>query len=292
MRVKLFLTGLLAASTIAIASENCDSSKVNVSEAQKALSGVLGNAKVISVSNTPINGLYEIVIENMGRKIPIYADCSFKYIVNGEIIDVSKKVSLTRERFQQLQAQSALEKEAKLTKILGKNKVEALKSKGLLEAINIVDLKNLPKSNVTYGNGSFKIYVLTDPQCPFCARFHEEIKKVLAKRKDVSFEMIMYPLPFHKHASGIAQNIICQNDNTAKQKIMDNAFSYTSKNNEKALASLENHCDTGKQVIDANLKYGQTNGIDGVPTVIFPQGIAISGVLPADLLNELINILK
>jgi thiol:disulfide interchange protein DsbC len=294
MKLKLFFAGLMSATSLVMAAESClgDGSKVKTSEVQKALSGILGNAKVVSVSNAPISGLYEVVIESGGRKVPIYVDCNLKYLVNGEIIDINKRISLTRERLQQLQSQANSEKESKLVKILGKDKVEMLKKEGLLEAVNIVDLKSIPKPNVSYGNGNIKIYVITDPQCPFCARLHEEIKKVLAQRKDVSFEIIMYPLPFHKHASGVAQNIICQNDNAAKQKMLDTAFSYTAKGNENGLASLEKPCNAGKQAIDNNLKYGQTNGINGTPTIIFPKGVAISGALPADKLNKLIDILK
>jgi thiol:disulfide interchange protein DsbC len=294
MKLKLFFAGLMSAASLAMAAESClgGGSKVSTSEVQKALSGILGNAKVVSVSNAPISGLYEVVIESGGRKVPIYVDCNLKYLVNGEIIDINRKVSLTRERFQQLQSQANSEKEEKLVKILGKDKVEMLKKEGLLEAVNIVDLKSIPKPNVSYGNGNIKIYVITDPQCPFCARLHEEIKKVLAQRKDISFEMIMYPLPFHKHASGVAQNIICQNDNTLKQKTLDTAFSYTLKNDENGLTSLEKPCNAGKTAVDNNQKYGQANGVNGTPTIIFPKGVAISGALPADKLNKLIDILK
>jgi thiol:disulfide interchange protein DsbC len=294
MKLKLFFAGLMSAASLAAAAESClgGGSKVSTSEVQKALSGILGNAKVVSVSNAPLSGLYEVVIESGGRKVPIYVDCNLKYLVNGEIIDINKRISLTRERLQQLQSQANSEKEEKLVKILGKDKVEMLKKEGLLEAVNIVDLKSIPKSNVTYGNGNVKVYIITDPQCPFCAKLHEEIKKVLAQRKDVSFEMIMYPLPFHKHASGVAQNIICQNDNAAKQKMLDTAFSYTAKGDENGLASLEKPCNAGKQAVDNNLKYGQANGINGTPTMVFPKGVAISGALQADKLNKLIDILK
>jgi thiol:disulfide interchange protein DsbC len=294
MKLKLFFAGLISATSLAMAAESClgDGSKVSTSEVQKALSGILVNAKVISVSNAPLSGLYEVVIESGGRRVLIYVDCNLKYLINGEIIDINKKVSLTRERLQQLQSQVNSEKEEKLVKILGKDKVEILKKEGSLEAVNIVDLKSIPKPNVTYGNGNIKIYVITDPQCPFCARLHEEIKKVLAQRKDVSFEMILYPLPFHKHASGVAQNIICQNDNAAKQKMLDAAFSYTAKGDENGLVSLEKPCSAGKQAVDNNLKYGQANGINGTPTIVFPKGVAISGALPAEKLNKLIDILK
>jgi Disulfide bond isomerase protein N-terminus. len=102
MKLKLFFAGLMSAASLAAAAESClgGGSKVSTSEVQKALSGILGNAKVVSVSNAPISGLYEVVIESGGRKVPIYVDCNLKYLVNGEIIDINKKVSLTRERLQ------------------------------------------------------------------------------------------------------------------------------------------------------------------------------------------------
>ena len=104
--------------------------------------------------------------------------------------------------------------------------------------------------------------------------------------------MILYPLPFHKYASGISQNIICQKDTALKQKILDTAFNNTLKNDENGLTSINKPCNTAKQVLDNNLKYGQANGINGTPTIIFPKGIAISGALPAETLNKLIDLLK
>jgi thiol:disulfide interchange protein DsbC len=90
----------------------------------------------------------------------------------------------------------------------------------------------------------------------------------------------------------VAQNIICQNDNTVKQKMLDTAFSYAAKGNENGLASLEKFCNAGKQDVDNNLKYGQANGINGTPMIIFPGGVVISGALRADMLNKLIDVLK
>ncbi|PMP77928.1 MAG: disulfide bond formation protein DsbC, partial [Sulfurihydrogenibium sp.] len=242
---------------------------------------------------SPIQGLYEVVIQSGDRKVPIYMDCNLKYLVNGEIIDVNKKVSLTRERFQQLQAQVNSEKEVKLAKILGKDKVEMLKKEGLIELISIVDVKNLPKPNVTYGNGNNVIYVLTDPQCPFCAKLHKEMEKVLSSRKDVKFEMIFYPLPMHNHAKGIAENIECQKDNATKQSMLNKSFDNVLSRNESGLSALDKPCANSKSIIENNIKFAQSIGINGTPTMIFPKkGIAVSGAIPAETLNKLIDILK
>ncbi|WP_297888794.1 DsbC family protein [Sulfurihydrogenibium sp.] len=296
MKLKLFVAGLMALSTSIFAAESClggGNTKISTSQVEKALSGILGNAKVVSVSDSPIQGLYEVIIETGNKKVPIYVDCNLKYLVNGEIIDVNKKVSLTRERFQQLQSQVNSEKETKLSKIMGKDKVEMLKKEGLLDLIMFVDTKNLPKSNVTYGNGNNVVYVFTDPQCPFCAKLHKEIEQVLKNRKDVKFEMVLYPLPFHKHARGISENIECQKDNTSKQNLLNKAFESVASNNESGLSALDKACATAKSVIDKNLQYAQSVGINGTPTIIFPnKGVAVSGAISADTLNKLIDALK
>jgi thiol:disulfide interchange protein DsbC len=296
MKLKMFLVGLMTAGTTVFAAESClggGNSKVNTAQVEKALSGILGNAKVVSVSDSPVQGLYEVIIETGGRKVPIYVDCNLKYLVNGEIIDVNKKVSLTRERLQQLQSQANSEKETKLAKILGKDKLETLKKEGLIDLISFVDTKNLPKPNITYGNGNNVAYVFTDPQCPFCAKLHKEIEKVLKNRKDVKFEMILYPLPFHKHARGISENIECQKDNTAKQDILNKSFDSVASNNESGLSAIDKACATAKNIIDNNIKYAQSVGINGTPTIVFPnKGIAVSGAIPAETLNKLIDALK
>jgi len=294
MKLKIFLAGILTACVTTFAAETClGGSKVSTAEVQKALSGILSNAKVVSVSDSPIQGLYEVVIQSGDRKIPIYMDCNLKYLVNGEIIDVNKRVSLTRERMQQLQAQVNSEKEAKLAKILGKDKVEMLKKEGLIELISIVDVKNLPKPNVTYGNGENIVYVLTDPQCPFCAKLHKEIEKVLSSRKDVKFEMIFYPLPMHNHAKGISENIECQKDNATKQNMLNKSFDNVLSRNESGLSALDKPCTNSKSIIENNIKFAQSVGINGTPTMIFPKkAVAVSGAISAETLNKLIDILK
>ncbi|MCX7760087.1 MAG: DsbC family protein [Hydrogenothermaceae bacterium] len=295
MKLKSLMAGLLIATAGAsFATESClgGDSKVSTGQVEKALAPIIGNAKVVSVSDSPISGIYEVVIDAGGRKIPVYMDCNLKYLINGEIIDVNKKISLTREKVQALQSQANSEKETKLAKLIGKDKVEILKKEGLIDYINLVNISNMPQSNITYGNGKTKIYVVTDPQCPFCAKLHKEIEKILANRKDVSFEMILYPLPFHKHAQGISENIVCQKDNSQKQQILNKSFEAVSKGDESGLTSIEKGCGTGKSVITKNIDFAKSVGINGTPTIIFPKGVAISGALPAETLNKLIDALK
>ena len=58
-------------------------------------------------------------------------------------------------------------------------------------------------------NAPYKVIVFDDPMCPYCAKLHGEIKKVLAKRKDIVF-IKMFPLPMHKGAYERAKAIVCE----------------------------------------------------------------------------------
>lgn len=297
MKVKSLVAAILVGGvSISFAAESClggGNAKVSTQQVEKALSPIIGNAKVVSVSDSPISGIYEVIIDaGGGRKVPVYMDCNLKYLINGEIIDVNKKISLTREKVQALQNQANSEKESKLIKLIGKDKTEMLKKEGLLDYINFVNVSNLPQSNITYGNGKTKVYVVTDPQCPFCAKLHKEIEKVLSEKKDVAFEMILYPLPFHKEAQGISENIACQKDNAQKQQILNKSFESVSKGDQNGLKALDKACETAKSIINKNIDFAKNAGINGTPTIIFPKGVAISGAIPAETLSKLIDALR
>lgn len=271
--------------------------EISVKDVKKALAPILGNAKVISVTDAPIEGLYEVVIEVNGRRIPVYLDCSLRYLISGEIIDVKQRKSLTREKIAKLNEQSLKEKIAKLEKVLGKEKVEELKKavgKELLSRIRLVDINQIPqKGKVIFGNKNAKytVYVITDPQCPFCKRLHKEIEKILAKRKDVKFEMIFFPLPFHKYAKPVATAILCEKNNEKEKQLLTKAFEYQS-NQEKFKKLASKSCPEAEEIINKNLEFGKKVGIRGTPTLIFPKGITISGALPAQQIEKIIDALK
>ncbi|MCX7737982.1 MAG: DsbC family protein [Hydrogenothermaceae bacterium] len=295
MKLKSLLASLLICGVSAsFATESClgGNTKVSSSQVEKILAPVIGNAKVVNVSDSPISGVYEVIVDFGGKKVPVYVDCNLKYLISGEIIDLNKKVSLTREKVQALQSQANSEKEAKLAKLIGKDKAEMLKKEGLIEYINFVNVSNLPQSNITYGSGKTKVYVVTDPQCPFCAKLHKEIEKVISERKDVVFEMLLYPLPFHKEAQGISENIACQKENNQKQQLLNKSFDAITKGDQNLLKSLEKSCETAKSIISNNINFAKSAGINGTPTMIFPKGVMVSGAIPAETLNKLIDTLR
>ena len=291
----LFLTFLFVADVYA--QSGVCTKKLDIQQVKTALEPVLGGAKVIKVSPSPVKGLYEVIVEARGRQIPVYIDCSERYLITGEIIDLKEKRSITRERARELAKKVVEEKMKKLEKVLGKAKIEKLK-KALGERfadIKIVDLKKIPKENlILFGNPAAKmtVYVVTDPECPFCAKFDTEMMKVLEKRKDVKFEIILFPLPFHKHAQKIVQRIVCEKSVEKKKKILEESFEAVRKRNEKKLAQLGKECKEGEKVIQEHFKFGSEAGIGGTPAIIFPYGIMVSGWMTADQINRVLDALK
>ncbi len=291
----VFLSVILSAQVFAV--QNGCKEKPDVGQIKQALEPVLGGAKVIKVNQSPVKGLYEIIVEARGRMIPVYMDCSKRFLITGEIIDLKEKKSITRERARELAKKAVEKKIKKLEKAIGKAKIEKLK-KALGDRftdIKVIDLSKIPKKNlITFGNPAAKltVYVVTDPECPFCARFDTEMKKVLKSRKDVKFELIMFPLPFHKHAQKIVQRVVCEKSINKKKEILEESFKAVRERNEKKLEKLGKECKKGKEVIQQHYRFGSEVGIGGTPAIIFPHGIMVSGWMTADQINKVLDALK
>lgn len=68
----------------------------------------------------------------------------------------------------------------------------------------------------SYGSGSKEIYIITDPECPYCARFE---KAVNGKLSDYTVHVILFPLSFHKKAPAMIEWIMQgKNDIEKKEK--------------------------------------------------------------------------
>ena len=66
---------------------------------------------------------------------------------------------------------------------------------------------------LTYGNGPKELYIVTDPECPYCTKFAVEAKDKLS---EYTVKVIMYPLPFHKEAPAMVDYILAGKNNAEK----------------------------------------------------------------------------
>ncbi|TAN39703.1 MAG: hypothetical protein EPN25_10380 [Nitrospirae bacterium] len=101
------------------------------------------------------------------------------------------------------------------------------------------------------------------------------MKKVLEKRKDIAFYIILYPLPMHKDAARKAKSIMCEKS----LSMLEDVFA------KKAIPDPK--CET--KVIDENMKLAEKLGISGTPALIFSDGRLVPGYIEADKIIEAVD---
>ena len=68
----------------------------------------------------------------------------------------------------------------------------------------------------TFGKGDKEIYLITDPECPYCKMLEKEKKEILENNYTV--HVILYPLSFHKDAKAMSYYILSGKDDKEKSK--------------------------------------------------------------------------
>lgn len=117
-------------------------------------------AEILNIELSPIKGLWEISVDDKGKRGLFYVDFSKKYLIPGPIIEIKSGSNITLEHFKKLQ--------------------ESKK----------VDFSRIPLTTpLVMGNrlAPQKVAVFTDPDCSFCKTLHQEMEKVVRERKDIAF---------------------------------------------------------------------------------------------------------
>ncbi|MGQ9685813.1 MAG: DsbC family protein [Thiobacillaceae bacterium] len=147
-------------------------------EVRQAVQALAPEAKVVSVSKTPLADLYEVVVDGPRGIALVYASGKGDYVLVGELLDVKKRRNLTGER---------------------------------MERLTTVDFDSLPLSQaikMVQGNGKRRLAVFSDPDCPYCRKLEPE----LAKLNDVTIYIFPYPLPMHPDAGRKSKLVWCSQD--------------------------------------------------------------------------------
>jgi thiol:disulfide interchange protein DsbC len=156
------------------------------------------DANVISIAESPINRICEVVIDIMGQTKIFYLDVNKNYLILGSLVEVSTMTNKTMEAIHRIQ---------------DKKRIDIAK-------IPLTDALVLGERDAAK-----KVVVFTDPDCPFCGQLHQTMKQIAAKRKDIAFYIKFLPLEFHKDAYWKAKSIVCSKsvkmleDNFEKKEI-------------------------------------------------------------------------
>lgn len=198
------------------------------------------NLEVVAVTPSEVKGLCQVHIRLRGKNRVIYTDQRGEYLMTGQIFRVSDRTNITREALADLNRLSR----------------EEMKQLDRLTAF-------------TVGKGKKLVYLITDPQCPFCKRAEDNIEPMIASG-EITLKVLLYPLPFHKGAREECISIIC--DETGMEGL-------------KTRYRSENQCKLGIRKVEDTIGFLQKKGITGTPTYVFPDGRYHSGVLSEDQLR-------
>lgn len=198
---------------------------VNIEKMRKQLSERIPGAQISAITKAPYAGLYEVVANGFNV---FYTDEHANIAIVGKMINLKTGKDMAQARSQELMR---------------------------------VDFAALPLDKAIVkvkGNGSRKLAVFSDPECPFC----QELEKELAKVGDVTIYTFLYPLAeLHPDAERKAKLVWCaENPAQAWDDLMLNG---------KEPAVTEKACDLPfKAIKELALKYW----ITGTPGLVFSDG--------------------
>ncbi|HET6803687.1 MAG TPA: DsbC family protein [Casimicrobiaceae bacterium] len=198
---------------------------------RKVLEQKFPGADIRHVARTDYLGLYEVMLDDN----LIYTDPKVAYIFVGSVYDTGTKQNLTDARTRRL---------------------------------NRVAVDKLPYELAftrVKGDGSRKLIIFSDADCPFCHRLETEMKNL----DNVTIYTFLFPIDqLHPDAARKSKQIWCAPD---KVKAWDAFF---------ASGKLpENKGDCGDPVAKTQA-LGNSLKINATPTLIFADGTLIPGALP------------
>lgn len=225
----------ISCNSVKSSSNNCPSKE----DVKKRLESVQKGIEIESVGKTPIDGICEVIVKLSDiQKGIFYIDSSGKYIFSGSIIDLQNLKNLTQEKLESINK-----------KVLSKS-----------------DLSKLDKmTDIVYGKSNNVVYLITDPDCPYCKKA-EAILDRLVKEGKITVKVILLPLEMlHPDAKAKAISLIC--DKKGFKELMEGYKS-------------SNQCEIGKKKIDKNIDYLINDlKVRATPTFIFPDGEMKSGII-------------
>lgn len=207
---------------------------------KKLLGERVPELQVQGVKKAPVPGWYEVF---SGNKI-YYVDELADYIFAGALIEAKTKRNLTEERIRDLM----------------RVKFEVLPFD---DAIKVVK-----------GDGSRKLAVFEDPDCPFCKRVEADI----AKLDNYTLYVFLYPIEqLHSDAVNKSKKVWCAKDRS--KAWLDLMLKNQAPQNKGDCANP----------IARNIDLAAQLRISGTPALIFEDGRLFPGAIPKEQIDKLLT---
>lgn len=204
---------------------------------KKVLKKNMPNIEISQISESPIPGLYEVIA---GSQV-VYMDQNARYMLDGDLVDLANRV----------------------------NHTEKAKSTIRLTAINALGDDNM--LIYTPKQVDHTITVVTDIDCPYCRRLHNEMDEYM--KNNVKVRYIFMPLKGQSDLDTTV-SVWCAKDRNAALDL--------AKSGEKIEALS---CDNP---IQAHMTLAREIGVRGTPAIILETGEMLPGYVPvAKLIQEM-----
>lgn len=225
--------------------------KVTKQEAEGIMKGLDPTLSVDDVSPAPVRGLYQMVISKDKGKFIAYLDFSKRFLIQGSVLDLGQKQDLTRNAM-----------------------VSILESQ-------VVDIKKIPlKDTLLMGNpkGRENLYVFSDPECPFCAKLHEELKQLTKENPRLAIHIVLVPLDIHPNSAWKTEAIMKTAAKDPAKALAMLEKSYQNK-------PMEKTGEPGEHVAKAKQLANDLN-ITSTPTIIYANGKISLGAKKIEEIRE------
>jgi thiol:disulfide interchange protein DsbC len=210
-----------------------DAAAKELAAVKQALVVKFPGAPISNVSKSPYFGLYEAQLDDR----MLYTDAKMTYVIIGSVYDTATRTNLTDQRMKQM------------------NRI-AWDSLPLDLAIKKVK-----------GDGSRKLAIFSDADCPFCKRLETEMKGL----DNVTIYTFLFPIDqLHPDSARKSAMIWCAAD---RIKAWDEWF------DSGKLPDNKGDCATP---IAQTALLGQKYHVNATPTLVFADGSITPGALPLD----------
>jgi thiol:disulfide interchange protein DsbC len=201
-----------------------------------------GGGQLESVQKAPFADLYEVVVRGPDGLMVYYVDSKATVIIAGQVIDAKTGRNLTEER---------------------------------QRALNRVKWESLPFDlaiTSKRGTGRRKIAILSDPNCPYCKRFEED----LAKLDDITVHILPFAV-IKPESVRQAKAVWCSKDRVKAW-------------NDLMFRRIEPQAPTDcDNPIDKLVEIGRRLGANSTPTWFLENGERYSGALPLEKVRNLLD---
>lgn len=208
---------------------------------KKTLQAKVPQLEIESVARSPLPGFYEVVANGS----IFYADEKGQYLIVAErVLDLNAKKDILEERM---------------------NRLTGIRFDALPLDMAFKNVK---------GNGKRRLAVFSDPDCPYCRRLEQDLRKL----DDVTVYTFLLPIEqLHPDATAKARAVWCSAD---RQKTWDELM-------------LNNVTPTGTKAcenpVDKIVAFAQQKRINATPTMFLADGTRVSGARSAGDLDRLLN---